>query len=115
MVRTTSSAKFAIKTATGNPFYSDGNIQLGGRMAADMAHGFEINRPLKTNSFCDPPPCVKCLLDLLGNAPGVGCGVGIYSFGCTLGDLYSSNDDAGSKIFDFGVGAAGTIASCSLA
>src|SRR6185295_7731539 len=83
---------FEIKSATlgqspiqifnGDPFYSDTAYNLfGARMTGNQ----------RVTSFCDPPPCIKLVLDGAGFAPGIGCATGIYSLGCTISSMVGSD------------------------
>lgn len=71
-VKTVSSSPFYIKTETGKPWFDD----------TTFITGRTTNRE---TSFCDPPPCVKCLLDIIGFTPA-GCVPATYNFLCKYGD-----------------------------
>ncbi len=78
-VKSVSSSPFYIKTQTGKPWFDDTTF-IAGRTANRGA------------SFCDPPPCAKCLLDIIGFTPA-GCVPATYNFLCKYDDELNDAKD----------------------
>jgi PKD repeat protein len=102
-VKTTSMASFYIKTTAEKPWADESTFNNGKGMN-------------EITSFCDPPPCAKCLLDLLGFSPAA-CVPATYNFFCKLPrELLGAGgpkDDLSADIVDFAGNWGGMVLSCA--
>ncbi|HMK24699.1 MAG TPA: T9SS type A sorting domain-containing protein [Chitinophagaceae bacterium] len=101
-VKSTSSAPFVIKTMAEKSLYDD----------TAFITGKSINRE---TSFCDPPPCIKCLLDIIGLTPA-GCVPAVYNFACSadnaLGGAIGGGTSCTKSVLDMTGNFGGMVLSC---
>jgi PKD repeat protein len=108
------SKRFAISTLAGNPYYDETTLLIKSSGALKASEESNTSNAFKQpTSFCDPPKCIKCLIDILGFFPGPGgCATGVYSYGCTLYGLGSGGGSPMGNVFDVLAGAVGTFVNC---
>lgn len=101
-VKSTTADPFVIRTNIGNPLYNDTTFITG--------------RPSDVNwTFCEPPPCIKCILDIAGLTPA-GCVTSIYNFMCSADKAWDDANNGGtscsSNLLDMTGNFGGMVLSC---
>lgn len=101
-VKSTSADPFVIRTNIGSPLYNDTDFIAGKGSDIDWTP-------------CQPPACVKCILDLVGLIPG-SCAPSIYNFLCSADNAWDDANNGGtscsSNLLDMTANFGGMVLSC---